>query len=271
MTVQGTDKDFNSFKAINLAAGTVSTDGVNKGQMDTAVAGAASPKDFKDSVRVASVANVTVSSAPAAIDGVTLSAPNADRILLKDQTTGSEKGIYIFNGTGVALTRSALPADVLNANVIVPVEEGTVNADTAWMLTTNNPIVVGTTALTFTQFGVGTVYTGTGNINVAGSVISLTGQVPVANGGTGSATAAGARTNLSAVGKFAINNTAMTANTPLTVNHALNSTDVHCQAWEIAGGKRKIDLDWAITDANNVTVTSTGAVSLNTYRFVVQG
>ena len=85
--------------------------------------------DFKDSVRVASTANVDESSAPAAIDGVTLS--SGDRVLLKNQSTGSENGIYVFNGSGSAMTR-ATDADAdaeVTAGMFVFVEEGTANAD----------------------------------------------------------------------------------------------------------------------------------------------
>ena len=70
--------------------------------------------DFKDSVRVASTANVTVSGPGAAIDGITLS--SNDRVLLKNQSTGSENGIYVFNGAASALTR-ATDADA-NAEVL---------------------------------------------------------------------------------------------------------------------------------------------------------
>lgn len=118
---------------------------------------ARAPVDWKASARAASTANVSVSSAPASIDGVTLA--NTDRVLLKDQTAPAENGLYVFNGAGSALTR-ATDADAsaeVTAGMVVPVAEGTVNADTFWLLTTNDPITLGTTGLTFTQFGAGGV------------------------------------------------------------------------------------------------------------------
>jgi phage-related tail fiber protein len=109
--------------------------------------------DYKASVRAASTANVDTASAPSTLDGVTLA--DGDRILLKDQSTASENGIYIFSSAGSALTRAAdFDADAeVTAGIIVPVEEGSTLADTRWQLTTNDPIVVGTTNLTFAQFG----------------------------------------------------------------------------------------------------------------------
>lgn len=125
--------------------------------------------DFKDSVRVASTANVNVSSAPASIDGVTLT--SGDRVLLKNQTTGSQNGIYIFNGTSAAMTRStdADSSAEVTAGLTTAVEEGTANADTFWWLTTNNPITLGTTALVFTQFGASGSPTGSAGGDLAGT------------------------------------------------------------------------------------------------------
>ena len=125
--------------------------------------------DFKDSVRVASTANVTVSGPGAAIDGITLS--SNDRVLLKNQSTGSENGIYVFNGAASALTR-ATDADAnaeVTAGMFVFVEEGTVNADQGFVLTTDGTITVGSTSLSFTQFS------GAGQI-VAGDAITKTGN-----------------------------------------------------------------------------------------------
>ena len=125
--------------------------------------------DFKDSVRVASTANVTVSGPGAAIDGITLS--SGDRVLLKNQSTGSENGIYVFNGAASALTR-ATDADAnaeVTAGMFVFVEEGTVNADAGFVLTTDGSITVGSTSLSFTQFS------GAGQI-VAGDAITKTGN-----------------------------------------------------------------------------------------------
>jgi hypothetical protein len=119
--------------------------------------------DFKDSVRVASTGSVTISGPGAAIDGVTLS--SGDRVLLKDQSTGSQNGIYVFNGSGSAMTRATdADADVeVTSGLFVFVEEGTTNADNGFVLSTNGTITVGSTALTFTQFsGAGQIVAGDG-------------------------------------------------------------------------------------------------------------
>ena len=120
--------------------------------------------DFKDSVRVATTgSNISLSSAPAAIDGVTLSSD--DRVLVKDQSTASQNGIYVFNGSGSAMTR-ATDADAnaeVTSGLFTFVTEGTVNADSGFVLTTDGSITVGTTSLAFAQFsGAGQITAGTG-------------------------------------------------------------------------------------------------------------
>ena len=119
--------------------------------------------DFKDSVRAASTANVTVSGPGTAIDGVTLS--SGDRVLLKNQSTASENGIYIFNGSASAMTRATdANADAeVTSGMFTFVEEGTVNADSGFVLTTDGSITVGTTSLSFVQFsGAGQITAGDG-------------------------------------------------------------------------------------------------------------
>jgi len=83
-----------------------------------------------------------------AVDGVSLVAD--DIVLLKDQTAPAENGVYrAKSGTWVRV-KDADNADVLQEGMEVFVGQGTVNADSEWTLTTNEPYTVGTTSLTFT-------------------------------------------------------------------------------------------------------------------------
>lgn len=106
-------------------------------------------EDVKRSVRAASTANVTISSPGSSIDGVTLA--SGDRVLLKNQSSGAENGIYYFNGAASAMTR-ARDADQtaeVTSGMQVDVEEGTVNNGRLYILSTANPITIGSTALVF--------------------------------------------------------------------------------------------------------------------------
>lgn len=105
--------------------------------------------DYKDSVRVASTVPINLAAPGANIDGVAMAA--GDRFLEKDHATLALRGIYIWNGAAVPATR-ALDADTgaeINSGAIIPVESGTVNADTNWQLTTDGTVTIGVTGLSF--------------------------------------------------------------------------------------------------------------------------
>lgn len=155
------DQSMGSHKLTNLTDGTAPQDAVTLAQLDARSQGL----DTKGSVRAATTAAGTLASSFAngqTIDGVTLA--TGDRILIKDQATGSENGIYTVNASG-APTR-ATDADTsakVTPNLFVFVEEGTANQDTGWTLTNNAAITLGTTSLVFTQFtGAGAVTAGAG-------------------------------------------------------------------------------------------------------------
>ena len=211
--------DVSSARITSLATPTGSTDAATKAYVDAQLQGL----DVKNSVRVATTANGTLSSAFAnnsTVDGVTLA--TNDRILIKDQSTGSENGIYIVNASGAPTRATDFDADSeVTGGAFFFAEEGTVNADNGFVLTNDGAITVGTTALTFTQFsGAGQVIAGSAltksgntlnvavddssievssdalrvkasgitNAMLAGSIdltAKVTGALPVGNGGTG--------------------------------------------------------------------------------------
>lgn len=105
--------------------------------------------DFKDSVRVASTANIAALTGLLTIDGVVLIA--GDRVLVKDQVTGADNGIYIAAAGAWARATDADTGAELSAGATIPVEAGTANADTLWSLTNDGTITIGTTALTFAR------------------------------------------------------------------------------------------------------------------------
>src|SRR5207253_2644309 len=102
------------------------------------------------------------------------------RVLLKDQSTGSQNGIYVFNGAASALTR-ATDADTdaeVTAGLYTWATEGTVNADSGWVLTTNDPITLDTTSLVFTQFtGLGQITAGAGLTKTANTIDVIAADV----------------------------------------------------------------------------------------------
>ena len=138
--------------------------------------------DFKASVRVATTANITLSGTQT-IDGVSVIAN--DRVLVKNQTTGSQNGIYVCAAGAWSRATDADASSEVTAGMFVPVSEGTTNGDTCWLLTTNDTITLGTTALTFAQIGAGSSLSGltTGNYTKATSS-STVGDAGLAESGT---------------------------------------------------------------------------------------
>lgn len=272
------DVAFNTRKITGLGDPTAAQDGATKNYVDNLLSGLA----WKDEVRVASVGNVTVSSPGAAIDGVTMVA--GDRVLLKNQTTGAENGIYVWNGAATPMTRSTdadTSADILQAAVFVM--EGT-GADTGWVNSTNAPITLGTTALTFVQFtGSGALSGGngltlTGNtlavgagtgITVNADDVALTVPVSIANGGTGAITAAAARTALGTMSRFAasVGNGSLTT---IPVAHNLGTRDVVVNVYDNTTYEEVMP-DVVRTDVNTVNLIFSVAPTTNQYRCVVMG
>lgn len=174
------DRNAGGFKLTNLATPTTGTDAATKAYVD----GVAQGLDVKLSVRAASTANLAgtygatggtsargqFTGMTNTLDGVTLAAN--DRVLLKDQSTGAQNGIWVVTtlGTGsngVWDRATDFDSDTeVTSGAFTFVEEGTVNADTGWALTTNNPITIGGgsgTSLTFAQFsGAGSIVAGAG-------------------------------------------------------------------------------------------------------------
>ena len=117
---------------------------------DDKVADELNKRDSKQSVRVATTAAIALAGLQT-IDGVVLVA--GDRVLVKDQAAGAENGIYVAAAGAWARATDADSGTKLNAGALVPVEAGTVNADTVWMLKTDGAIIVGATPIAFQWAG----------------------------------------------------------------------------------------------------------------------
>jgi uncharacterized protein YuzE len=126
--------------------------------------------DYKASCRIVTTTNITLSGgAPGTYDSITLVA--GDRILVAGQSTASQNGIYVVqtvgtgsNGTWIR-SFDANTSDRVTAGMTTAIEEGTYVGKT-WRLTTGNPIVLGTTDLTFVDSSAGGASVGGANRTV---------------------------------------------------------------------------------------------------------
>lgn len=281
--------------------------------------------DVKQSVRAATTAPINLASDLEAGDtldtNVTLVA--GDRVLVKNQSTASENGIYVVQASGAAVRATDFDSNAeVTPGAFTFVEEGATNADSGWVLTTNGTINVGVTGLAFAQFsGAGQVTAGagltkTGNtLDVGGTTDRITvnadtvdiaatyvGQssittlgtittgtwngtdIAVADGGTGSSTASGARTNLADTSA-----SGLTTSTPVlariskqgcaasvagvsttAVTHNFGTTDVIVQIYEVATGATVIG-DVTRSNGNALSVVLYGTIAANDYTIVVTG
>lgn len=256
-----TDLDLNSVsKVINLATPSATGDAATKGYVDSLVEGLA----WKDSCRVATQANINLSSPGATIDGITMA--SLDRVLVRSQTSAPENGIYVWNGAAVAMTR-ALDANTFAEleQAITTVEEGT-SANTSYRQDQVNG-TLGTNNINWQTFGVAAPSAST---TTAGTIRIAT-QTEV-NTGT-DATIAVTPSTLSSwsgrIKKFAVSIGDGT-NTSYTVTHNLNSLDVAVTVFANATGDEVIT-DVTHATVNTLTVVFASAAASNAYRVVVVG
>ena len=206
----------NSQKITNLATPTADGDAASKSYVD----GVSQGLDVKASCIAATTGNITISTAlnnGDTLDGVSLS--TNDRVLVKDQSSASENGIYIVGSSPARADDLAAGADA--AGMFTFVEKGTVNADNGFVCTSDKgSAVVGTNNLAFSQFsGAGQITAGDGldksantlsvdlksngglviestEIAVDLAASSITGTLAIGDGVRGATSASAARTAL---------------------------------------------------------------------------
>lgn len=301
MAVPTASVSVNSQKITNLLDPTAAQDAATKAYVDATSQGL----DVKASVRVATTADITLSGTQT-IDGVALSA--GDRVLVKNQSTGSANGIYVVAAGAWSRSTDADTAAKITPGMFTFVESGTTNDNSGWVLTNDTAIVVGTTALTFVQFsGAGQITAGTGltktgntldvigtanrivanadsididaayvgqtSITTLGTIATGTWaatDVAVEHGGTGASTAAGAKTNLGFMTRYVetIGNGSLTS---FTVTHNLGTRDVIVQIREASGSYEYVYADFLATTENTLTLNFGAAPATNAYRVIVIG
>ena len=120
--------------------------------------------------KAATTANITLSGTQT-IDGYAASI--GDRILVKNQTNSTENGVYV-----VSVSTWSRSLDSISYGTYTFVTGGSINASSGWIITTANPISVGSSSITFTQFSAATTYTAGNGLSLAGTIFNV---VPVSN------------------------------------------------------------------------------------------
>ena len=303
ITAPAANLNLNSKQITNLADPSAGTDGANKQYVDNTAQGL----DAKASCRVASTANLNLGAAGTIIDGISM--VDGDRVLVKDQTTPAQNGIYIWAAGGVMTRSSDANTWAELPSAYVWVEIGT-QADTGWVCTADQGGTINTTAVTWTQFsGAGQITSGAGlaktgntldvgagsgitvnadsvqvanngitNAMIADGAIDLAtadviNALPVAKGGTGMTTQKTAReTGIGAAGFLSTATHA--AGTTITVLQSLHllraARSLIVQVQDAATGAVELP-DVVVNSGGDVTVTFGVSVAANSKLITVVG
>ena len=307
--------DWAGYKITSLGAPSADTDAANKGYVDSVAQGL----DIKASARLATTGALSAytfsstgggtltgnANGALSIDGVTPSV--ADRILVKNEVSGNApyNGIYVVTtvgdgSTAYVLTRSAdaNTSVEVTSGMFVFIEEGTTNDNTGWVLTTNNPITLNTTALVFAQFSGAGTYSASNGVLLTGSNFTFAPRsgYGLQTGSSGaeiklattsglnlsSDLAVGAGNGISVLTNTVAIDTAVVVSkynasigdgsaTSYTVTHNLGTRDVQVTIYDNSSPYAEVIADVQHSTTNTITLLFSVAPTSNQYRVVVQG
>lgn len=257
------DFDFGSVsRVLNLPQGTAAGHPVTFEQVNTLIEGL----KWKADVVASTAANVNISAPGGTIDGVTMSSGN--RFLLRGQTTSSQNGIYVWNGSATTAATRALDANTTLelTQAVVSVQQGSTSANTSWRQTQVG-FVLNTDPVIWTAFG---TVAPTATESTAG--IAAIATQAVVNTGLDNATIVTPQ-KLAAYTGFSkkVSGTVGDGSaTSFVVTHNLNTNDVTTEVYAVSTGA-KVICDVVRNSVNAVTVAFSAAPASGSYKVVVIG
>lgn len=155
-----------SFRITDLDTPVNDTDAANKAYVDAARAGL----DVKGSVIAATTSEITLSGEQTIDDVLVVS---GNRVLVKNQSNPALNGIYLASTTGWTRTEDANSTETITPGLFTFVEQGTINENSGWVLTTDSAVTVGATELDFAQFSGAGMITAGGGMTKDGNTLNV--------------------------------------------------------------------------------------------------
>jgi hypothetical protein len=268
LAVPTADVAFATYKITGLGNPTSDQDAATKYYVDQAVQGLT----WKAAANLLSTVNVALTGSTGTLNidtyGALTSADSGYRIVLTNQTTDTEDGIYVYtdNGTSYTLSRSTDGnpySELIGASIYI--QEGTTKASTSWVQ--SNHYLTSFTGQNWVQIaGPGTLTAGNGiNItsNVVSAVVESGAGLSLSGSGLAIDTAVVVRKYSASVGDG--------TNTTYTVTHNLGTRDVQVTVYDNSSPYAEVMVDVQHTSTTAIAVLFSVAPTSNQYRVVVQG
>lgn len=283
LTVPTADVSFATYKITSLGTPSADTDAATKGYVDSVAQGLI----IKEAVHLATAAVLPNSPAWTSANAGTYTATtygqitvdgqlatDGQRILVKDQVQSEYNGIYevVTQGDGstywvIKRTADANTSAEVKSGMFTFVQTGDTLANTGWVLTTDNPITLNTTGLTFTQFAGAGTYTASNGV-VLGAVGGANNFSAVA--GTGiTVNSGGINIDTSVVVTKYAANVGNGSSQSITVSHNLGTRDVIVSVYDNSSPYAEVICDVEHTSTTAITLNFSVAPTSNQYRVVV--
>jgi hypothetical protein len=223
---------------------------------------------WKSAVQAASTTNGSLTTAYAAgqvLDGYTLVV--GDRILLKNQTTASENGLWVVNSTGSPSRSADGSTGELFTNATVRINNGLVGLDQAWTLVTVGTMTVGTTSQSWVRSDSGTPYSAGAGLQLSSNVFSVVPGAGIIADGTST------RIDPSVVARKytqTIGNGTLTAIT-VTHNLGLSTPFMPTVAIYDSSSKVMVETDVTVVDTNSISLAFASAPATGALTVVIIG
>ena len=211
-------------------------------------------------------ATLTLSNALTVLDGYTLA--TGDRIIVKNEATTANNGVYTINSAKTVLTR-ATDADTsaeLNGGDFFFIQNGSTLDNTGWVIV-DKVTTVGTTPVVFSQFSGAGTYTASNGVVLTGSNFSGV----VASGGGLTVGSSGFSVDTSVVSRKYAASVGDGTSTTYTVTHNLGTRDVQVTVYDNSAPYAEVVVDVQHTSTTAIAVLFSVAPTSNQYRVVVQG